>query len=159
MEIQVLATFWAPITQERFLVRLHERGVVEEYEGTYEPGRWDFKLHKNDAIVLESQRVKLSSRDTFFGRQQYKICFEGREIGVLKRSYFRKEVMCGERYYPFPTLFRRNIPGLQLKFPLGTWLWRRKVKSYCMADGTEKMMLSIAITIYIWFTWNAIPAD
>lgn len=159
MEINVSTPFLGPLTQEKFSVKVIDRRDIKEYHGTYDAGEWAFKLFENEKLVLESQRVKLSGKETFFGHQRYKIIWEGIEIAFLNKSYLKKEIIFDEKHYSFPKLFKPSIYDLKLEFPLRTWIWRRKVKSYCTTTEPHKIMLAIAITILVWFTWNALPAD
>ncbi len=159
MEIYVTTTFWGPLTQDKFNVRTVDEKKTTEYKGFYEAGEWKFQMYEGNRLVLESRRVKLSGKRTFWGHQRYKILWEGKEIGILKRSFFRKELVFEGKNYPFPTLFRRSIDDLKLTFPLKSLIYRRNVKSICTATEPVKIMMAIAMTIFVWFTWNALPVD
>jgi hypothetical protein len=159
VEIHVSTTFWEPLTQNKFIVRTIDEKGTKEYKCSYEAGEWNFKMYGEDKLILESQRIKLSGKETFLGRQEYRIIWEGKQIGILKKSFMNKQIIAGNECYPFPRLFRPNISALNLTFPFSALIWRRKVRSYCLETEPSTIMLSIAITIYVWFTWNAIPAD
>ncbi len=159
MEIQVSTTFWGPLTQNKFFVRTIDEKGTKEYECSYEAGEWNFQMYAEGKLVLESQQLKLSGKKTFFGHQSYKILWEGREIGTLNKSYFKKEITFDGKSYPFPKLLKPSIDELNLKFPLRSLIYRRKVKSNCTSTEPTKIMLAIAITIFVWFTWNALPMD
>ncbi len=49
--------------------------------------------------------------------------------------------------------------ALGLEFPLRSLLYRRTVRSRCSSEVPVERMLAVAITIFVWFTWNALPAD
>lgn len=160
MKIIVSTSFLGIITQNKLSVKTVDEFRSIEYSGTYHAGEWEFKLFNNEnKIVLESKREKLPKKQTFLGRQQYTLLWEGREMASVKKSYFKREVVHNEKHLPFPGLFKRSIPEIGLKFPISALLYRRKVKSYCSSKEIEDIMLSIAMTIFTWFTWNAIPAD
>jgi len=159
MEIHISTSFTGPLFQNKFFVGIIDEKGPKEYKGSYEAGEWCFKLYEEDKLILESQRIKLSGKEIFLGRQEYRIIWEGKEIGILKKKYIKKEIIAGTKCYPFPSLFRPKISLLNLAFPFRTWIWRRKVQSYCLATKPNLIMLSIAMTIYVWFTWNALPAD
>lgn len=159
MEIHVSTTFLGPLSQDEFFVRTIDGKDLKEYKGTFEAGEWNFKLYVEDKLILESQRIKLTGKETFLEREEYRIIWQGKEIGLLKKSYMKKDIIAGNKCYPFPILFRPKISSLNLTFPFSTWIWRRKIRSYCLATEPKLIMLSIAVTIYVWFTWNALPAD
>lgn len=159
MEIHVSTTFLGPLTQNKFFVRTIDENGTKEYECSYESGEWKFQMYEEDKLILESQRIKLSAKKTFLGRQNYKILWERNEIGIVKRSYFKKEITFDGKNYLFPRLLKPSMDELNLKFPLRTWIYRRNVKSNCTSTETTKIMLAIAMTIFIWLTWNALPAD
>lgn len=159
MDIHVFTTFLGPLTQDTFSVRTIDEHGTMEYTCSYEAGEWDFKMYGKDKLILESQRINLPGKDTFLGRREYRIIWEEKEIGVFKKSYMKKVIVAANTCYPFPGIFRPNIPELNLTFPFSALIWRRKVRSHCLAKESEKAMLSIALTIYVWFTWNALPAD
>ena len=159
MEIIVFTSFLGKLTQEKFTVKVIDDPNIREFQGTYNAGEWAFKLFKNETLILESQRVKLPGKETFLGHQRYRIIWEGKEIAFLNKSYLKREVVFDEKNCPFPRLFKPSIDDLKLEFPLRTWIWRKTVKSYCTTTEQDKMMLAIAITIFMWFTWNALPAD
>jgi len=159
MEINVSTSFPGPLTQERFSVKIIDGRDVKKYKGTYDAGESAFKLFENEKIVLENQRVKLSGKKTFLGHQRYKISWEGKEIAFPNKSYLNRKIIFNEKHYSFPRLFKPSIYDLKLEFPLRTRIWRRKVKSFCTTTEPHKIMLAIAITIFVWFTWNALPAD
>lgn len=159
MEIQVSTSFLGSITQDKFSVKTIDHQNTKEYEGTYNAGEWAFKLFEEERIVLESQRVKLPGKETFLGHEQYNIFYNGEQIAVLKKSYLKRHVIFNEKQYDLPKLFKPSISELRLTFPTSTWIGRRKVKSYCTAVESDKIMLGIAITIFMWLTRNAISAD
>lgn len=159
MEIHISTSFLGSFTQNKFVVKVTDHQNTKEYKGTYSAGEWAFKLYDDEKLIIESQREKLSGKHTFLGRQRYRIFWEGDEIGVLNKSYLGKTIIADDEQYSLPRLFRPYISALKLKFPLSVWIGRRKVKSYCDATESGKIMLAIAITIFVWFTWNAIPAD
>jgi hypothetical protein len=159
MEIHISTSFWDPLKQGNFSVKVIDQLKTVEYQGTYNEGEWAFKMFGKEKLFLESQRIKLSGKETFLGHQRYKILWEGNEIGILNKSYRKKEIIFDGKSHSFPKLFKPSINDLNLKFPLSTWIYRRNVKSYCTAVETRKIMLAIAMTIFIWFTWNALPAD
>ena len=159
MKIQIFSTFWNPLNQDSFTARLNEGHQVVDYKGEYEAGAWAFKLFDEKQLVLESQRVTLSKKDTFLGHQAYRIYLRGKELAELSRLYARKRLAYNGREYAFPKLLQPTISGLNLRFSLATWIHRRKVKSYCTALDEERRFLSIAVSIFTWLTWNAIPAD
>ena len=159
MEIIVFTSFLGPLKQEKFTVKVIDGLNINEHHGIYNAGEWAFKLFKNETLVLESQRVKLPGKETFLGHQRYRIIWERTEIAFLNKSYLKREIIFDENNYSFPRLFKPSIDDLKLEFPLRTWIWRRTVKSYCTTTEQDKMMLAIAITIFVWFTWNALPAD
>jgi len=159
MEIQVTTTFLGPLTQNKFFVRLIDDRETREYKGKYEAGKWEFELFYEEKLILESREVKLPGKETFLGHQKYEVFFEGEELAVLNKSYLEKEIIFRDKSYSFPKLMKPSIPDLKLKFPLRTWVSRGTVKSNCRATRAHEIMLAIAITIFIWFTWNAIPAD
>lgn len=159
MEIHVTTTFWGPLTQDKFLVRTIGEKGTKEYKCFYKAGEWGFQMFDEHKLILESRRVKLSRKKTFLGYQRYKILWQGNEIAILNKSYFKKELSFDGKSYPFPTLFKPYIDVLNLKFPLKVWIYRRNVKSICTSTEPLKIMLAIATTIFVWFTWNAVPAD
>lgn len=159
MKIHVSTTFLGPLTQNTFFVKTTDEQETKEYRGVYEAGEWEFQLYAEDKLILESRRIKLSGGKTFLGHRRYKILWEGREIGVVNRSYFRKELIFDGESHPFPRLFNCSVEGLDLKFPLSAWVYRRKVTSECTSAEETRGMLAIATTIFVWFTWNALPAD
>ncbi len=159
MEIIVFQSFWGPLTQNKFFVKIIDERNTEEYKGSYDAGEWDFQLYKGDRLILESKKTKLLRKKLFLRYREYKIVWEGKEIGILKRSLGKKEIVTKNERYPFPGIFRRNIPQLRLTFPLSSLIYRRNVRAYCFATEPNKIMLAIAMTIYFWFTWNALPAD
>ncbi|WP_457571419.1 hypothetical protein [Desulfovulcanus sp.] len=158
MEIQVHTNFLGPLTQ-KFFVKAIDDKKSKEYKCAKETDDWDFKMYEENKVILESKRIKLSKKETFWGHQEYEIIYKEKAIGIFKKKYFYKEIVVGEKRFPFPTLLRRNISGLNLQFPFTIWIWRRKVKSYCQTSEENILMLSVAMTIYIWFTWNRIGAD
>jgi hypothetical protein len=159
MEIHVSTTFLGTLTQNKFFVRTIDEKGTNEYECSYEAGEWNFQMSMDGKLILESQRIKLSGKKTFLGHQSYKLLWEGNEIGMFNRSYLKKEITFDGRSYSFPKLFKLSIADLGLKFPLRTWIYRRNVKSNCTSTEPTKIMLAIAMTIFVWFTWNALPAD
>ena len=159
MKIHISTSFWGPLKEENFFVKVIDQQQTVEYQGTYNAGEWAFKVFEKEKLFLESQRVKLSGKETFLGHQRYKILWDGNEIGICNKSYRKKEIVFDGKSHSFPKLFKPSIEELNLKFPLATWIYRRNVKSYCMAVETRKIMLAITITIFMWFTWNAVPAD
>jgi len=159
MEIFVSTTFLGQLTQNKFFVRTIDEKGTKEYKCSYEAGEWNFQMYRDDKLILESQRIKLSGKKTFLGHQSYTIRWEGNEIGILNRSYFKKKLIFDGKSHPFPKLFKPSIDDLNLKFPLSIWIYRRNVKSNCTAAEPPKIMLAIATTVFVWFTWNALPAD
>jgi len=159
MEIHVYQTFLGPLTQNKFFVRTVAEKRTKEYKCSYRAGEWNFQMYSKDKLILESQQIKLSGKKTFMGHQSYRILWERKEIGILNKSYFKKELIFDGKSHPFPKLFKPSIDDLNLKFPLSTWIYRRKVKSNCTSTEPRKIMQAIAITVFVWFTWNALPAD
>lgn len=159
MEIHVSTTFWEPLAQDNFSVRTIDGNETNEYKCSYVAGEWQFQMYAGDKLILESKRIRLSGKKTFLGHQSYKILWDGNEIGILNRSYFKKELIFDGKRHPFPKLFKPSIDDLNLKFPLRTWISRRNVKSKCTSAEPRKIMLAIAVTIFVWLTWNALPAD
>ena len=159
MEIQVSTSFFGPLTQNKFFVRLVDDRETREFKGKYDAGEWKFELFDEKKLILESRKVKLSKKETFLGHQKYEVFFEGKELAVLNKSYLKKEIIFRRKSYSFPKIFRPSIEELKLKFPLRTWISRSTVKSSTWASDIQEIMLAIAITIFIWFTWNAVPAD
>lgn len=157
MRIRITTTFWFPLVQDTFFVALDER--KKAYTGHYTSGEWSFELYENGILVLASRRIKLSRKETLLGHQRYRIIWQDQEIALLHKSWFRKELIVGQRRYLLPGLLHRDVPGLALTFPLKSLLWRWSVTSYCQATEPETLMLAIAATIFVWFTWGAVPAD
>ena len=115
MEINVSTSFLGPLTQEKFSVKIIDGGNMKEYQGTYDAGEWAFKLFENERLFLESQRVKLSGKETFLGHQRYRIIWEGMEIAFLNKSYRKRKITFNERHYSFPKLFKPSIYDLKLE--------------------------------------------
>ena len=159
MEIIVFQTFWGPLTQDKFFVKTIDSKDSREYKGFYQAGEWNFQIYDGENLILESRIQKTLRQNYLFRYREYKIIWEGTEIGILKRSFRKKEIVTESESYPFPGLFRRKISHLNLIFPFSSWIYRRKVRAYCLATERNKVMLSIAMTVYFWFTWNALPAD
>lgn len=159
MKICVFSTFWNPLKQDTFTAQIKHEQQVIEYRGEYEAGSWSFKLFDESGLILESRQKTLPKRETFLGHQDYQILLKGSELADLNRRYTGKRIIFMEREYPFPKFFERTIPDLNLTFPMTAWVHRRKVRSTCTSPDETKQFLSIAMTIFIWFTWNAIPAD
>jgi len=159
MEIQVSTSFLGHFTQNKFFVRLIDDRETREYKGKHEAGKWEFELFDEEKLILESREVKLSGKKIFLGHQKYEVFFEGKELAVLNKSYLKKEIIFRDKSYPFPKLLKPSIPELKLEFPLKTWVSRGTVKSNCRAEDAQEIMLAVTITIFIWFTWNALPAD
>jgi len=99
-------------------------------------------------------KKKSSQKESITGLQEYDIIYNKKVIGTFKKRFLKKEIIADEKKFPFPRLFNRNISGLNLEFPFSCWIWRREVKSYCYATDPNIIMLSIAMTIYVWLTWN-----
>ena len=158
MEIRVYTSFFGPITR-RFFVKLSAPAGKRVFDCSKETDGWDFMMLDGSDVVLESRRKKLTMKETFLGHEEYDIIYRGSIIGVFKKSLFHKEIVSGENRFMFPRLFNRAVPGLKLEFPLSVWLWRRTVAGYCRAVEEKTVMLAIAMTIYIWFTWNRVGAD
>lgn len=93
------------------------------------------------------------------GHKKYRIFSGEEELCCVNKSLFKKEISVDEQGYSFPGVLRRSISELELSFPLWSLLWRRRVKSYCVSNNQRKLMLAVAITILVWLTWNALPAD
>lgn len=157
MRIRISTTFWFPLVQDTFFVALDER--KKAYIGRFRSGEWSFELYEGKTLVLASRRIKLPRKETFLGHQRYSIVWQDQEIARLHKSWFRKELFVGQACYRLPGLFHRDLPALCLTFPWWSLLWRRTVTSYCTASEPVTQMLAIAVTIFVWFTWNAVPAD
>lgn len=159
MQIIVSTHFWSPLTQNTFCVKIIDGNTKQEYRGFYEAGEWNFRIFKDDELILESRRLPLSGRKIFSGHKNYEILWEAKKLGILKKSYMRKEIIYGEYRLVIPGLFTPEIPELKLRFPLKSLIYRRTVRSICFASNRSEIMLAVAITIFVWFTWNALPAD
>lgn len=159
MDIKVSTTFWGPLYQNRFSLITRDEKSETTYTGFFEAGDWNFELVAEDEVFLESRRKDLPGRQAFLGRREYEIFRQGRKIGELKRSYLKKELWSDGFRCSFPGIFNPRLSHLGLNFPFRTWVSRREVQSRCQAEEPKLVMLSIAMTIYVWFTWNALPAD
>ena len=104
MEIYISTSFLGPLTQSKFSVKVIDRQNTKEYEGTYNAGEWVLKLFEKEKLVLESQSVKLPGKETFLGHQRYEILWEGEQIAVLNKSYFKNRIVFNEKQYDFPKL-------------------------------------------------------
>jgi len=157
MEIHVSKTFWGR-SDKRFSVRTIDKDGIVEYEGAHTMCDWTFELHAENKLILESQQIRLSFKESFFyGREEYRIIWERKEIGILKKSLRNKEIFAGDERYPIPGFFLPDIPGLDLLLPFSAFLRRRKTRSCCLETEPNKIMLSLAITIYFWLSWNSDP--
>jgi hypothetical protein len=160
MKIVVTSTLRGHITQDRFSVRLFRNANAErEYRGEFEAGSWEFKLYHGDNIILQCQRISLPTKESFLGLKTYSILYESEELCKVKKVLFKKTVIWNGHEYAFPTLLRPRIPDMNLRFPRTSLLWRFAVRSYSDTTDPEKIMLAIVLTILVWLTWNALPAD
>jgi len=169
MEIQVWTTFSGRWTQDRFYVRTITHDSTHEYSCYCESGgrRWNFRMYSGEKLELESHQLKLPFKERFiYGRREHGIVWQGKEIGVLRKSLMGQEITAGGASYAFPRFIWPDIPGLRLTFSfnafvtipiVGELLWNPRVRSYCLEADSDLIGLSIAITIYVWLARNLLP--